>query len=107
MVWETVRMLRLDPDRIKRKIQYQLLAINLIIIILDHTEACHLDLFHDIVGFGPQGGVVGHVGTVGEGGTIGWWSMVTGQSIVLYSRLHLVVSNQRVLRRVLIMISLV
>ncbi|KAJ5774437.1 hypothetical protein N7457_009333 [Penicillium paradoxum] len=36
--------------------------------------------------------------------TIGWWCMVTGQSIVLYSRLHLVLSNQRVLRRVLIMI---
>lgn len=36
--------------------------------------------------------------------TIGWWSMVTGQSIVLYSRLHLVLANQRVLRRVLVMI---
>lgn len=36
--------------------------------------------------------------------TIGWWSMVTGQSIVLYSRLHLVLSNPRVLRRVLTMI---
>jgi hypothetical protein len=36
--------------------------------------------------------------------TIGWWCMVTGQSIVLYSRLHLVLSNHRVLRRVLIMI---
>ncbi|KAJ5406788.1 hypothetical protein N7465_008072 [Penicillium sp. CMV-2018d] len=36
--------------------------------------------------------------------TIGWWSMVTGQSVVLYSRLHLVLSNQRVLRRVLAMI---
>ncbi|KAJ5085741.1 hypothetical protein N7532_010512 [Penicillium argentinense] len=36
--------------------------------------------------------------------TIGWWSMVTGQSIVLYSRLHLVLANQRILRRVLIMI---
>ncbi|KAJ5084516.1 hypothetical protein NUU61_009095 [Penicillium alfredii] len=36
--------------------------------------------------------------------TVGWWCMVTGQSIVLYSRLHLVLSNQRVLRRVLIMI---
>ncbi|KAJ6137828.1 hypothetical protein N7471_004314 [Penicillium samsonianum] len=36
--------------------------------------------------------------------TIGWWSMVTGQSVVLYSRLHLVLPNQRVLRRVLIMI---
>ncbi|CAI7624431.1 unnamed protein product [Penicillium viridicatum] len=34
-IWETVRMLRLDPDRIKRKIQYQLLIINFIIIILD------------------------------------------------------------------------
>lgn len=38
--------------------------------------------------------------------TIGWWSMVTGQSIVLYSRLHLVLANPRVLRRVLVMILL-
>ncbi|CAI7647338.1 unnamed protein product [Penicillium glandicola] len=36
--------------------------------------------------------------------TIGWWCMVTGQSVVLYSRLHLVLSNRRALRRVLIMI---
>lgn len=36
--------------------------------------------------------------------TPGWWCMVTGQSIVLYSRLHLVLSNQAVLRRVLFMI---
>ncbi|GIJ84322.1 hypothetical protein Asppvi_003162 [Aspergillus pseudoviridinutans] len=36
--------------------------------------------------------------------TIGWWCMVTGQSIVLYSRLHLVVRNPRILRRVLTMI---
>ncbi|PYH43206.1 uncharacterized protein BP01DRAFT_358722 [Aspergillus saccharolyticus JOP 1030-1] len=34
-IWETVRMLRLDPDRGKRKIMYQLVAINLIIIFLD------------------------------------------------------------------------
>ncbi|MCJ1256481.1 hypothetical protein MMC24_004302 [Lignoscripta atroalba] len=36
--------------------------------------------------------------------TIGWYSMVTGQAVVLYSRLHLVVRDQRVLRGVLIMI---
>lgn len=36
--------------------------------------------------------------------TIGWWAMVTGQSVVLYSRLHLVLANQRVLRRVLCLI---
>ncbi|GKZ80514.1 hypothetical protein AnigIFM56816_004738 [Aspergillus niger] len=34
-IWETIRMLRLDPDRGKRKIMYQLVAINLIIIALD------------------------------------------------------------------------
>ncbi|KAJ5818649.1 hypothetical protein N7474_004240 [Penicillium riverlandense] len=34
-IWETVRMLRLDPDRTKRKIMYQLLIINLIIIVMD------------------------------------------------------------------------
>ena len=34
----------------------------------------------------------------------GWVSMVTGQSVVLYSRLHLVVRNRRILRPVLIMI---
>jgi hypothetical protein len=32
--------------------------------------------------------------------TVGWWTMVTGQSFVLYSRLHLVLENLRVLRMV-------
>ncbi|KAI9846578.1 MAG: hypothetical protein M1837_003819 [Sclerophora amabilis] len=36
--------------------------------------------------------------------TIGWYAMVTGQSVVLYSRLHLVVRNFKILRFVLIMI---
>ncbi|KAL9126401.1 MAG: hypothetical protein Q9217_004546 [Psora testacea] len=36
--------------------------------------------------------------------TIGWYSMVTGQAVVLYSRLHLVVREQRVLRGILTMI---
>ncbi|MCJ1241381.1 hypothetical protein MMC14_009386 [Varicellaria rhodocarpa] len=36
--------------------------------------------------------------------TIGWYSMVTGQAIVLYSRLHLVVKSTTLLRAVLIMI---
>lgn len=36
--------------------------------------------------------------------TLGWWAMITGQSFVLYSRLHLVVSNPRTLRRVFYMI---
>ncbi|OJJ47606.1 hypothetical protein ASPZODRAFT_131150 [Penicilliopsis zonata CBS 506.65] len=36
--------------------------------------------------------------------TIGWWCMVTGQSVVLYSRLHLVMRNPPVLRWVLRMI---
>jgi len=35
---------------------------------------------------------------------IGWWLMVTGQSLVLYSRLHLVVRDPRKVRWVLIMI---
>jgi len=35
---------------------------------------------------------------------IGWWAMVTGQSMVLYSRLHLVVHDQRWLRWVLYLI---
>ena len=35
---------------------------------------------------------------------IGWWTMVTGQSVVLYSRLHLVLHDPRVLRFVLWMI---
>ena len=36
--------------------------------------------------------------------TVGWYAMVTGQAVVLYSRLHLVVREQRVLRGVLAMI---
>lgn len=36
--------------------------------------------------------------------SFGWWGMVTGQSMVLYSRLHLVIRSPKVLRSVLIMI---
>jgi hypothetical protein len=36
--------------------------------------------------------------------TIGWYCMVTGQAVVLYSRLHLVVREQRILRGILAMI---
>ncbi|KAI9749808.1 MAG: hypothetical protein M1835_001490 [Candelina submexicana] len=36
--------------------------------------------------------------------TIGWYAMVTGQAVVLYSRLHLVVREQRTLRLILAMI---
>ncbi|KAH8705778.1 hypothetical protein BGW36DRAFT_286062 [Talaromyces proteolyticus] len=36
--------------------------------------------------------------------TVGWWVMVTGQSLVLYSRLHLVMRDQKRLRRLLYMI---
>lgn len=36
--------------------------------------------------------------------TLGWWCMVTGQSLVLYSRLHLVLYDERILHRVLAMI---
>lgn len=33
--------------------------------------------------------------------TIGWWTMVTGQSVVLYSRLHLVLRDEKILRWIL------
>lgn len=36
--------------------------------------------------------------------TIGWYCMVTGQAVVLYSRLHLVVREQKILRGILAMI---
>ena len=36
--------------------------------------------------------------------TIGWYAMVTGQSVVLYSRLHLVVTDRTLRQRVLYMI---
>jgi hypothetical protein len=36
--------------------------------------------------------------------TIGWWCMVTGQSVVLYSRLHLILLNEKLLRQILWMI---
>ncbi|KAI9749768.1 MAG: hypothetical protein M4579_006748 [Chaenotheca gracillima] len=38
--------------------------------------------------------------------TIGWYAMVTGQSVVLYSRLHLVLRNPTLLRFILVMICL-
>ncbi|KAK2765543.1 hypothetical protein FQN54_008397 [Arachnomyces sp. PD_36] len=34
-IWETIKLLRMAPEKGKRKIMYQLLGINLIIIILD------------------------------------------------------------------------
>ncbi|KAF5023523.1 hypothetical protein F66182_4390 [Fusarium sp. NRRL 66182] len=36
--------------------------------------------------------------------TVGWILLVTGQSVVLYSRLHLVVTDTKILRAVLVMI---
>ena len=36
--------------------------------------------------------------------TLGWYAMVTGQAVVLYSRLHLVVREQRILTGILAMI---
>ncbi|KKZ61785.1 hypothetical protein EMCG_00512 [[Emmonsia] crescens] len=36
--------------------------------------------------------------------SVGWWTMTTGQSLTLYSRLHLVLRNPKVLRLVLFMI---
>lgn len=36
--------------------------------------------------------------------TVGWYCMVTGQSVVLYSRLHLVLRNRRILNHVMRMI---
>lgn len=33
--------------------------------------------------------------------TVGWWTMVTGQSVVLYSRLHLVLRDEKILRWIL------
>jgi hypothetical protein len=36
--------------------------------------------------------------------TIGWWGMVTGQSLVLYSRLHLIMRDKRRIRWILYMI---
>jgi hypothetical protein len=38
--------------------------------------------------------------------TIGWWTMVTGQSVVLYSRLHLVLRDERILFWILRLIVL-
>ena len=38
--------------------------------------------------------------------TIGWYAMVTGQSIVLWSRLHLILKNERILKALLYMICI-
>jgi hypothetical protein len=35
---------------------------------------------------------------------VGWYAMVTGQSVVLYSRLHLIIANRAKTRWILIMI---
>lgn len=36
--------------------------------------------------------------------SVGWWVMVTGQALVLYSRLHLILRDDWILRRILFMI---
>ncbi|KAK0623984.1 hypothetical protein B0T14DRAFT_536663 [Immersiella caudata] len=62
--------------------------------IAPHAVASLTELFRrDLVG-------PGHVTLY----LVGWWFMVTGQSLVLYSRLHLVLQNQKILRAVLAMI---
>jgi hypothetical protein len=38
--------------------------------------------------------------------TLGWYCMVTGQSVVLYSRLHLVLRNEKILKPILWMIMI-
>jgi hypothetical protein len=38
--------------------------------------------------------------------TVGWCTMITGQSMVLYSRLHLVLKDRRILRAVVWMIMI-
>lgn len=38
--------------------------------------------------------------------TVGWWTMVTGQAMVLYSRLHLVLRDPKRLKQVLYMICI-
>ncbi|KAF5644415.1 hypothetical protein F25303_6013 [Fusarium sp. NRRL 25303] len=50
----------------------------------------YFDLTHDYVGMIIE--------------TVGWVLVITGQSVVLYSRLHLIVTDVKILRAVLIMI---
>ncbi|KAF5549335.1 hypothetical protein FMEXI_4322 [Fusarium mexicanum] len=50
----------------------------------------YFDLTHDYVGMIIE--------------TVGWVLVITGQSVVLYSRLHLIVTDVKILRSVLIMI---
>lgn len=44
------------------------------------------------------------MGLMRSSGQFGWSFMVTGQSLVLYSRLHLVIRSHKILRAVLVMI---
>ncbi|KAF4344242.1 hypothetical protein FBEOM_1836 [Fusarium beomiforme] len=50
----------------------------------------YFDLVHDYVGMAIE--------------TVGWILVISGQSVVLYSRLHLIITDIRILRSVLIMI---
>lgn len=49
-------------------------------------------------------GIIKQANAVGVIIGISWWCMVTGQALVLYSRLHLVVRDKRKIRWVLVMI---
>ncbi|PGH10401.1 hypothetical protein GX51_00159 [Blastomyces parvus] len=46
-IWETVKMLRLSPDRAKRRIMLQLISINVIVTVMDIAllSAVYADLF--------------------------------------------------------------
>ncbi|KAF5670105.1 hypothetical protein FHETE_4788 [Fusarium heterosporum] len=50
----------------------------------------YFDLIHDYIGMVIE--------------TVGWVLVITGQSVVLYSRLHLILNDKKILRLVLIMI---
>jgi len=62
------------------------------------------------IAFNAIGYLLKHLGLISKAHVyatiilIGWCTMITGQSVVLYSRLHIVMRNKRRLRSVLIMI---
>ncbi|RHZ69806.1 hypothetical protein CDV55_106050 [Aspergillus turcosus] len=69
------------------------LSLSAVLGVIPHAVGHLLQFF----GIGPIGLAISIA-------TVGFYFMVPGQSFVLYSRLHLVVQNQKVLRRILYII---
>lgn len=76
-----------------RGLYFWVMLLSSVVGVIPHALGYLLEFFY-----------IGPLGLALTISTIGFYIMVPGQSVVLYSRLHLVVQNPKVLRRVLYLI---